>query len=48
MSDMQADSATHSIQQEVGGVILFVAAIWAVFLMDWLLPIDLIGLIPRN
>ena len=40
----------HTIQQEIKGVIAFVAAIWAVFILDWVLPIDLntFGLTPRT
>ena len=40
----------HTIRQEIKGVIAFVAAVWAVFLLDWVLPIDLnsFGLVPRT
>ncbi len=40
----------HTIQQEINGVIAFVAAIWAVFILDLVLPIDLnsFGLTPRT
>jgi len=40
----------HTIQQEIKGVIAFVAAIWGVFLLDWALPVDLnsFGLTPRT
>jgi membrane associated rhomboid family serine protease len=40
----------HTIQYELKGVVAFVAAIWAVFLLDWVLPIDLnaFGLTPRT
>ena len=40
----------HTIQHELKGVIAFVAAIWAVFLLDWVLPTDLnsFGLTPRT
>jgi membrane associated rhomboid family serine protease len=40
----------HTIQQEIKGVIAFVAAIWGVFLLDWALPVDLnsFGLVPRT
>ena len=40
----------HTIQQELKGVVAFVAAMWAVFLLEFLLPFDLtsFGLIPRT
>jgi membrane associated rhomboid family serine protease len=40
----------HTIQYELKGVIAFLAAIWAVFLLDWILPTDLnsYGLTPRT
>lgn len=40
----------HTIQQEIKGVIAFVAAIWAVFLLKFVLPFDLtsFGLTPRT
>ena len=40
----------HTIQQELKGVIAFVAAIWAVFVLDFVLPFDLnsFGLTPRT
>jgi membrane associated rhomboid family serine protease len=39
----------HTIQQEIKGVIAFVATIWTVFVLDWVLPVDLnsFGLVPR-
>ena len=40
----------HTIQQEIKGVIAFVAAMWAVFVLEFILPFDLasFGLIPRT
>jgi membrane associated rhomboid family serine protease len=40
----------HTIQQEIKGVIAFIAAIWAVFVLECVLPFDLtsLGLIPRT
>jgi len=40
----------HTIQQEIKGVITFIAAIWAVFVLECVLPFDLtsFGLIPRT
>jgi len=40
----------HTIQDELKGVIAFISAIWAVFLLDWILPVDLnsFGLTPRT
>lgn len=40
----------HTIEQELKGVVGFVAAMWGVFLLDMVLPLDLRawGLIPRT
>ena len=40
----------HTIQQELHGVIAFVAVIWGVFILDCLLPFDInkLGLTPRT
>ena len=40
----------HTIQQEIKGVSAFVGAIWAVFVLEFLLPFDLtsLGLVPRT
>ncbi len=40
----------HTIQQEIKGVIAFLAIIWGVFLLEYVSPIDLTsyGLIPRT
>lgn len=40
----------HTIRQEIKGVIAFVAALWAVFLLQHVLPFDLtsFGLVPRT
>jgi membrane associated rhomboid family serine protease len=40
----------HTIQQEIKGVIAFVGAIWAVFILECVLPFDLtsFGLVPRT
>jgi membrane associated rhomboid family serine protease len=42
--------ARHSIRDEIVGVIAFVGALWLVFIVDWLLPLDLrsYGLLPRT
>ncbi len=40
---------SHTIRQEITGVILFVGAIWAVFLVSLLFPgVDEYGVIPRR
>jgi membrane associated rhomboid family serine protease len=40
----------HTIQQELSGVIAFVAVIWGIFILDCLLPFDIttLGLTPRT
>ena len=40
----------HTVQQEIKGVIVFVATIWAVFLLEYLLPFNLrsLGVTPRT
>jgi len=40
----------HTIQQELKGVIAFVGALWAVFVLEFILPFDLtsLGLVPRT
>jgi membrane associated rhomboid family serine protease len=41
--------APHTIRQEIHGVVLFVGAIWAVFLVSLVLPkLDQYGVIPRH
>jgi membrane associated rhomboid family serine protease len=45
-----SDTMKHTIQQELHGVIAFVAVIWGVFILDCLLPFDInkLGLTPRT
>src|SRR5262245_32735001 len=44
---MQAES--HTIRQEISGVILFIGAIWAVFLASRVFPwLDQYGVVPRT
>jgi membrane associated rhomboid family serine protease len=39
----------HTIRQEISGVILFIGAIWAVFLASWFFPgLDNFGVVPRR
>ena len=39
----------HTIRDEITGVIVFIAAIWAVFLVSWVFPsIDQFGVVPRR
>jgi membrane associated rhomboid family serine protease len=39
----------HTIRQEIHGVVLFIGAIWAVFLASWIFPgIDNYGILPRR
>lgn len=42
-------NASHTIKEELHGVLLFVGTIWAVFLVSLALPsIDLWGVVPRT
>lgn len=38
----------HRIREELPAVILFIMAIWGVFLLDRILPLERLGLIPRD
>lgn len=40
----------HRVTEELNGVVTFLVVIWAVFLLDWLMPADFneYGLIPRS
>ena len=40
----------HQIKEEISGITLFVSAIWVIFLVDLVLPVDFnnLGLIPRD
>jgi membrane associated rhomboid family serine protease len=41
--------ASHTIQEEIHGVVLFVGAIWAVYFVSWVFPgLDQFGVIPRR
>ncbi len=41
-------SHVHRIREELPAVVLFLAAIWGVFLLDLFLPLERFGLIPRD
>ncbi|MEZ6088609.1 MAG: rhomboid family intramembrane serine protease [Pirellulaceae bacterium] len=40
----------HGIQDELQGIAIFIGVMWGVFLIDWVLPIDLnqYGVVPRS
>jgi membrane associated rhomboid family serine protease len=41
--------AVHSIREELIGVVVFIAIIWAVFFLDWFLPLrERFALVPRS
>ena len=42
--------AKHTIQEELYGVLIFVAAVWIAFIVGWLLPVDFNawGITPRS
>jgi membrane associated rhomboid family serine protease len=40
---------SHAIRRELSGVIVFIAAIWGVFLASWVFPgVDQFGVVPRR
>ena len=42
-------NASHTIRQELHGILLFVGGIWAVFLLTWFFPsLDHYGIVPRT
>jgi membrane associated rhomboid family serine protease len=42
-------NASHTIYQELRGILLFVGSIWAVFLLTWFFPsLDQYGIVPRT
>ena len=49
-SSHENHAVQHTIQQEIKGVIAFVAAIWGVFLLEFVVPFDLtsFGVTPRT
>lgn len=42
------ESHVHEIRQEIVGIFLFVGAIWLIFALDQILPLEHLGLIPRT
>lgn len=38
----------HKIKEELLWVLLFIASIWIIFLLDWFLPLENLGLVPRT
>ncbi len=38
----------HEIKRELTGILIFIGAIWIVFLADQLLPLEQLGLVPRT
>jgi membrane associated rhomboid family serine protease len=43
-----SDARVHTVRQELSGVLAFLGAIWAVYLLDLFLPLEIFGLIPRR
>lgn len=39
---------THTVKEEVKSILIFVAIIWLVFALDIFLPLEKLGLIPRD
>ena len=48
MRALTAKEHVHSLRSDLGGIALFVAAIWIVFVADLFLPLEQWGLIPRS
>lgn len=46
--ELAATSSVHTVRQEIGGVALFVGAIWAVYLLEYVVPLERFGLVPRR
>lgn len=38
----------HTIKEEIRSIVIFVAAIWLIFLLDRFLPLEKLGLVPRE
>ena len=41
-------SHAHEVRRELRGILLFMGAVWIVFLADLLLPLEQLGLVPRT
>ena len=39
---------THTVREELKSIIIFIALIWLVFALDFFLPLERLGLIPRD
>ena len=48
MSGLIDSRNVHSIKRDLLGMGLFIAAIWAVFALDYFLPLETLGLVPRT
>ena len=48
MTALVDDRNVHSIGRDVGGILVFVGAIWVVFALDAFLPLERLGLVPRS
>lgn len=48
MSGLIDSRNVHSIKRDLLGMGLFIAAIWAVFALDYFLPLEKLGLVPRT
>jgi membrane associated rhomboid family serine protease len=48
LQSLSGEDRVHTIGQEIKGVLAFLGSIWAVFLLDLFLPLEALGLVPRQ
>lgn len=48
VDSLSGEDRVHTIGQELKGVLVFLASIWGVFVLDYFLPLELLGLVPRQ
>lgn len=48
MSTLVDRRNVHTVRRDFGGIVLFIAAIWLVFVFDRVLPLERLGLVPRT
>ena len=48
MRPSTAKEHIHSFQRDLTGIAVFVAVIWAIFIVDRFLPLEQLGLVPRS
>lgn len=48
MRPSTAKEHVHSFKRDLTGIAIFIAAIWLIFILDRVLPLEQFGLVPRN